>query len=169
MTREPDTEIRPRFGRFFIALVLFEVMFIGGIVFFAQRITGSVASAVITCAAIVMIVVIASAAFRMLWNPLMAPFPPQEVPRTATQKSFQSFSYGFVNMGGSINAATDDTYLHMEPILIWRALGARSASIPFTAMKPAERGRGVLINGRTMMGPKWCFERAGRDPSETRT
>jgi len=156
---------KPAYAKFFITLLLFEAVFIGGIVTAGQMMPTTWSAGIITVAAVVMIVVIASAAFRLLWNPLVADYPPREVPRTATQKSFQSFSYGFVNMGGSINAATDDSYLHLEPIAIWRVLGARSASIPWSAMKPAERGRGVLINGRTMMDPRWCFTRAGETSS----
>jgi len=96
---------------------------------------------------------------------MLAEFPPQEVPVSAQKKSYQSFSFGFVNMGLSINAATDDEFLHMEPILPWRALGAASASIPFSAMAVSDRGRTVKIGKYTMAGPKWCFEKAGTRPS----
>jgi hypothetical protein len=64
-------------------------------------------------------------------------------------------------MGLSINAAVDDTYLHIEPILPWRLLGAASASIPFDAMTPLTKHRIVRVGKWTMCGPKWCLERAG--------
>lgn len=141
-------------------LLVIEAAFIGGIVMIGQFMPQGQAVAIISVTSIVMIVIVGGSAFSMLWNPLLAGFPPVEVPREAERRSFQSFSFGYVNMGFSINAAVDDTYLHIEPILPLRLLGAHSASIPFEAMKPAERGRGVIIAGRTMMGPKWCFENA---------
>ncbi len=154
-----DERRKPAFGRFFIALLALEAMFISGIVLLGQALPQSQAIALISIAALAMILIIAASAFKMLWNPLLAAYPPREIPRTAQRRSFQSFSFGFVNMGLSINAAVDDEYLHIEPIFPMRLVGAHSASIPFTAMKPAEQGRGVLIDGRTMMGPKWCFEK----------
>ncbi|MDP6600912.1 MAG: hypothetical protein QGH76_01305 [Phycisphaerales bacterium] len=116
---------------------------------------------VITVLSIIGLLVICRAAFKLLWNRMLMDYPPQEVPAHAKSKSFQSFSFGFVNMGLSINAATDDTYLHIEPILPWRLLGAASASIPFDAMTPLTKHRIVRVGKWTMYGPKWCLERAG--------
>ncbi len=157
MSRRPS---KPAFGLFFLALLVLEGAFIGGIIWMGQGLAQKQAIAAIVIAAVAMIAIIAMSAFRLLWNPLLSAYPPMEVPRTAEQRPFQSFSFGYVNMGFSINAAVDGTHLHIEPILPFRLLGAHSASIPFADMKPVERGRGVLINGRTMMGPRWCFENA---------
>lgn len=147
---------RPLIGTFLVMLFVLEGIFIGGIFLFLNT-QPWIAGAFISIGAPIMVVLVVTLALHLLWNRLTAPFPPQEVPHTADQRSFQSFSWGFVNMGLSINAAIDDEYLHLEPILIWRVLGAHSTSIPFTAMVRTERGRGVRIAGRTLMGPTWCF------------
>ncbi|MDP7070511.1 MAG: hypothetical protein QF561_04090 [Phycisphaerales bacterium] len=151
---------------FLVWLLAFEAILVTGIVLMLNYAPASYHGPVITIVALLAVAAIAAAAFRVLWNPLLAEFPTQEVPVTARKKSFQSFSFGFVNMGLSINAATDDEFLHIEPILPWRALGARSASIPFSAMTPSDRGRTVRIGKYTMTGPKWCFEGASRTTDE---
>ncbi|MCP4758430.1 MAG: hypothetical protein GY876_03070 [Planctomycetes bacterium] len=150
---------------FLLWLVVFECFLVTGIVLVLMYAPSPSHGPIITFVALFALAVIASAAFRLLWNPMLAAFPPQEVPVTAKKKSFQSFSFGLVNMGLSINAATDEDYLHIEPILPWRALGAASASIPFTAMTPSDCGRTVKVDKWTMAGPKWCFEKATKPPT----
>ena len=145
---------------FVVILIVSQAIFIGSFILVLQGLAGGLAWLLLTIASILEIIVIAAAAFRMIWNPLAAEFPEQELSRHASRRSFQSFSWGIVNMGLSINASTDDQYLHLEPIMIWRALGARSVSIPFTAMRVTDRGRSVKINGTLLRGPKWCFEQA---------
>ena len=148
---------KPLFGRFMLFLFVAQALFIGGVVAM-QATNPTTAGILLAVGSPIFIVLLLHLAFRWLWNRMASPFPPREVPRSATRRCFQSFSWGFVNMGLSIHAATDDTYLHLEPLLLWRLLGAQSASIPFSSMTPTERGRGVRINGMTMIGPTWCFE-----------
>ncbi len=108
------------------------------------------------------IVVLAAAAFHLLWRPMLAPFPPQEPAPDAVRRRFQSFGIGIVNMGCSIHVAVDEHYLHLVPLAIWRALGARPASIPWSAMEPVgTSGRVVRVAGHRLDGPKWCLELAG--------
>ena len=140
-------------------LILFDLVLVGIIVMVSMY-APSVQGPVITVVAVLGILGIMRAAFRLLWNRMLADYPPQEIPAHAESKAFQSFSFGYVNMGLSINAAVDDTYLHIEPILPFRALGAVSASIPFSAMTPTDRGRTVRIQKWTMYAPKWCLKNA---------
>ena len=151
-------EGKPLFGRFMLFLFVSQAMFIGGIVALMTA-NPPTSSSLISVGSPLIILITLHLAFRWLWNRMTSPFPPQEMHHTVEHRHFQSFSWGYVNMGLSIHAAVDDTYLHMEPLLLWRVRGANSASIPFSSMTPAERGRGVRINGMTMMGPKWCFQK----------
>jgi hypothetical protein len=147
-------------GAFLGWLVLFEAILLG-IIFLVILWTPTIQGPVITVIALAGIIVILRAAFQLLWNRMLLNYPPHEIPAHATSKRFQSFSLGWVNMGLSINAAVDDTYLHIEPIFPWRLLGAASASIPFDAMTPIGKGRTVRVETWTMSGPRWCLERAG--------
>lgn len=104
---------------------------------------------------------ICRAAFSLIYNPMMAAFPPQTIPPDATQRSYQTFSFGSVNMALSIHVAVDREYLHLVPILPWRWLGATSASIPWSSMVPARTANVVKVHNWNMVGPKWCLEKAG--------
>ena len=147
---------------FLLVLVAFEVVLVGLVVLTIQYMPAWQGPA-ISVITVLGIAIIARAAFRLLWNRMLAPWPPLEIPSQAARRSFQSFSFGNVNMAFSINAAVDDTHLHLEPILPWRALGAHSASIPFSAMTPSGRGRTVRIGDHTVWGPKWCLKNAMAD------
>ena len=151
-------------GMFLGWLVLFESVLVG-IIILVTMWTPQIQGPVISVIAAIGIIVILRTAFQLLWNRMLSNYPPCEVPASATCRSFQSFSIGWVNMGLSINAAVDDTYLHIEPILPWRILGAASASIPFDAMTPVGKGRTVRIDSWTMSGPKWCLEKAYDPPA----
>ena len=105
-----ETSSRPLIGTFLVMLFVLEGIFIGGIFLFLNT-QPWIAGAFISIGAPIMVVLVVTLALHLLWNRLTAPFPPQEVPHTADQRSFQSFSWGFVNMGLSINAAIDDEYL----------------------------------------------------------
>lgn len=107
------------------------------------------------------IAVIASAAFRLLWNPMLSAFPARPPAPDAVRRRFQSFGLGIVNMGLSIHAAVDDDALHLTPLAVWRWLGAQPASIPWDAMEPVgTSGRVVRVNGHRLDGPKWCMSLA---------
>ena len=152
----------PSICMFLLVLVAFEVVLVGLVVLTIQYMPAWQGPA-ISVITVLGIALIARAAFRLLWNRMLAPWPPLEIPSQAAHRSFQSFSFGNVNMAFSINATVDDTHLHLEPILPWRALGAHSASIPFAAMKPSDRGRTVRIGDHTLWGPKWCLKNAKAD------
>ena len=69
--------------------------------------------------------------------------------------------FEIVNMALGVHVAVDDEYLHLEPLAIWRCLGARPASIPWTAMEPVgTNGRVVRVAGHRLDGPKWCLSLA---------
>ena len=110
-----------------------------------------------TIAAVGGVPVIASAAFHYAWRPMFAEFPPVEPKPDAVRRSFQSFSVGYVNMGLSINVAADDEFLHLTPLKIWQALGARPTSLPWSTLKKS--GQRTAILGKTrIVGPQWCVE-----------
>ena len=113
---------KPLFGRFMLFLFVAQALFIGGVV--AMQATNPMTAGILLAVGSpIFIVLLLHLAFRWLWNRMVSPFPPREVPRSATRRCFQSFSWGLVNMGLSIHAATDDTYLHLEPLLLWQTPG----------------------------------------------
>ena len=104
---------------------------------------------------------IASTVMCGMWNPALKHHPPVEPEVDAVRRDFQSFSLGLVNMGWSVHVAVDAHHLHLTPIKPMRMFGARSASIPWSAMKPAGGNRStvVTLDGRhRLIGPQWCME-----------
>jgi len=126
-----------------------------------QPSSGSATTAMVV--SVVGIAGIASGAFRLLWSPALAAYPPREPAPDAVRRRFQSFGLGLVNMGLSIHVAADDGYLHLTPLLPWRMLGARGASIPWSAMKPVGK-RVVRLDGHRLDGPSWCLDLASPSP-----
>ena len=106
--------------------------------------------------------------FHGLWKPIARTYPEQEHGTDALTKKFQSFSLGIINMGLSIHATVDESFLHLRPVTWLRALGASPMSIPWDEMKRLDKkGRSVILNGgHRLVGPAWCFEMlkaTGRD------
>ena len=100
-------------------------------------------------------------ALRGLWNPVSSKYPGREPAPDAVRRSFQSFSYGMLNLGFSIHVAADDEYLHLTPLKFFLWFGAVPASIPWSVMQPiAGSSRKVRLDGQTLQGPKWCMELA---------
>jgi len=98
--------------------------------------------------------------FHGLWKPIARNYPEQEHGPDALTKRFQSFSLGMINMGLSIHATVDESFLHLKPVTWLRALGASPLSIPWDEMKRLDKkGRSVILNGgHRLVGPAWCFE-----------
>lgn len=121
----------------------------------------SVAAPILTLMVLAYIVAIASAAFRCLWNPVLVPYPKRNPLPGAVTRNYQSFGLGIVNMGGSIHAAVDDDHLHLTPLAVWRWLGARPTSIPWSVLSPVGRtGRVARVGGPRgckLEGPAWCM------------
>lgn len=110
--------------------------------------------------------IVALLAFHMIWRPLFTRYPPQRPSLGAERRRFQSMSIGIVNMGFSVHIATDEEFLHLEPLGVWQVLGACAASIPWSALVPASPaanfspfGVAVTLDGQTITAPKWCLER----------
>lgn len=98
-------------------------------------------------------------AMRTLWNPLARKFPACEPAPDAVRRSFQSFSYGIVNLGLSIHVAADADHLHLTPSRY--LLGSLPVSIPWTALEPIPgSNRKARLDGQVLHGPKWCMELA---------
>ena len=80
----------------------------------------------------------------------------------AISKRFQSFSSGLANLGYSVHVAVDDQYLHLTPVKPIRALGARAASIPWSAVrpvgdKPGKKWSTVKVGMTQLKGPTWAL------------
>ncbi len=122
---------------------------------------GALSTSVLIILTFVAIFGITGSALRGLWNPLAKAFPAMEPSPDAVRKSFQSFSYGIVNLGLSIHVAVDEHALHMTPIRFLRWFGAKPASIPWDSMDTDVKSpRKVRVNGQVLHGPKWCLELA---------
>lgn len=110
------------------------------------------------------IVAIAAAAFHFIWRPVLAAYPAREPAPGAVRRRFQSFGLGIMNLAGSIHAAVDDEYLHLVPLWIFRILGARPASIPWSALTPVGRtGRVARLGACRIDGPEWCMKLVAPD------
>lgn len=155
----PGTSGKSLVVRLFLMIIVFDAV-MAAVIVAALQLPGPWVGPTITAVVVIGALALIRYAITGFWNPLIAPWPPREVPREAIRRSFQSFRIDLVNMGFSINAAVDDEYLHLEPIAVWRLFGAESASIPFDQMVRSDRGRSVRIEGRVIRGPKWCFEKA---------
>ena len=143
----------------FLIVVLVQAAVIAGAAFWMVLDPSVLSSTALTIVCLASIPALAATAFRCLWSPMLEPFPPHEPAPDAVQRYFQSFGLGIVNMALSVHAAADDEYLHLTPLPIWRALGARAASIPWSAMEPVGKsGRVARVNGHRLDGPKWCME-----------
>jgi hypothetical protein len=152
--------------RFLLVLILIYGTVAAAVTWVILR-PGPLSATLLVLCSMASFLLIAMAAFHMMWRPMLAPFPPREPALDAVRRRFQSMGLGIVNMGLSIHIAVDQDYLHMTPLRIWRLLGATPASIPWSAMEPVGRsGRVVRINGRRLDGPKWCMTLAAPpDPS----
>ena len=107
---------------------------------------------------------IVSGVMHGMWNPALRNHPPLEPADGAVCRTFQSFSLGLVNMGWSVHVAADAHHLHLTPVKFMRMIGARAASIPWSAMRPVGGNRStvVMLDGRhRLTGPRWCMELAG--------
>ena len=159
MTRSPMP-----LWKFFAGLFVGEGLLVTAIVL-VLRYAPEFASGFITVAVFGGVAGICRAAFTLIYNPMMKGFPPRAIPPSATQRSYQTFSFGSVNMALSIHVAVDEQHLHLTPIIPWRWLGATAASVPWAAMVPGRAANVVLVDNWNMVGPKWCLEKAAGAPA----
>ncbi|MBX3374190.1 MAG: hypothetical protein KF817_10165 [Phycisphaeraceae bacterium] len=147
----------------FLVILMLLLSISGAVTVWAVTRSSPLAGAALTLWVGVFIVAVAGLAFRMLWQPMLAPFPARPPAPDAVHRRFQSFSVGIVNMGFSIHVAVDEAFLHLRPVAPWRWLGARDASIPWTAMTPVGRAARVarLPGGHQIVGPRWCMRLVG--------
>lgn len=112
---------------------------------------------------------IISAVIRGGWTPLVERYPAAQPASNAVRRDFQSFKSGYLNLGGCINVAADDAYLHLQPAWIARLMGARAASIPWDKVTLIRRKRKSALariadTGIDLTGPRWCLELADQQP-----
>ena len=140
---------------FFVILAYYAAFF--GCLAWVLNQPSPLATAAITIAAVGGVPVIAAAVFHYAWRPMFASYLPVEPHPDAVYRSFQSFSIGLINMGLSINVAADDEYLHLTPLRLWRALGARPASVPWSAL--VKKGpRSAQFGSHRIIAPRWCID-----------
>ena len=145
--------------RFAIVLVV-ELLTLGAVTVWAVLDPRPLAWTSLTIVALLASPVLAATAFHLLWRPMLAPFPACEPAPDAVRRRYQSFGLGPVNMGLCVHAAVDDEHLHLVPLAILQSLGARSASIPWSALEPiGTSGRIARLAGKHRLeGPRWCME-----------
>ena len=148
-----------------LALVLFLILsfmaaFVLGLVWTLKSPGNSIAVTVLIIICIAECPAIMLGVFHGLWRPVAKQFPEREHGPDAVTRNFQSFGLGIINMGLSIHATVDASYLHVRPVTWLRVMGASPMSIPWESMTPTgKRGRAVrLDNGTRLDGPKWCFK-----------
>ena len=145
----------------FLLVLLLEIIAFTAVAVWVLRQAGLLSGTVVGLVCFGGIVLIVATVFHLLWRPMLKAFPPRQPAPDAVRRRFQSFGLGIVNMGFSIHVAADDEYLHLVPLAIWRSLGARPASIPWSSMKPVGKSKRVVrVNGHRLDGPKWCMELA---------
>ncbi|MCH2138280.1 MAG: hypothetical protein MK074_04440 [Phycisphaerales bacterium] len=98
------------------------------------------------------------AAISLLWNRMVAPWPPIEPTADAQRRRFQSFRMQLMNLGLCVHVTKDQTHLHLRLIGLLRVFGAVDASIPWDAITMQNRKR-ARIGTLDVWGPPWAFER----------
>ncbi len=104
---------------------------------------------------------------RFGWGPLPRSFPAQDPLADAVSRKHQSFRINLLSFGFCIHVAVDGQHLHLTPIKLLRALGAKGSSIPWASIRIEKRStRGRWLTARagshTIRGPAWCLELAQR-------
>ncbi len=112
----------------------------------------------------VFVALLVSLILRVAWNPIQSQFPEQAVAEPHLRRNFQSFSFGSINAGFSFHVVVDDEHLHLLPVRLLRITGAKTASIPWSAIsfhdkQPWFKKQARVRLGATLVvGPAWCFE-----------
>lgn len=107
---------------------------------------------------------------RFMWSPIARHFPAQPVGEGAVSRSFQSFAFGLVNRWNHcLTITVDASYLHIQPLELFRWFGARAMSIPFDAIENVQPSRlSGFLRGSAgpyrLTGPNWCMELAAPEP-----
>jgi hypothetical protein len=105
--------------------------------------------------------VIVRALMHNTFDALVRRFPAHDPAPDAVHRRFQQFRMGLVNFVA--NVAVDGERLHLRPPRIVALLGARPASIPWSAMRIRKRsrsGRRITVDlerGLSVEGPAWCL------------
>lgn len=143
-----------------LVIVVFTAAFVVSLIWTINSPGNSLAGITLTVVCIAETPIIILAVFHGLWRPIAKHYPQQEHGEDPITRKFQSFGFGIINMGFSIHATVDASYLHIRPVTWLRVLGATPMSIPWEAMTLKGGSSRVvkLSNGTRMDGPKWCFQ-----------
>ncbi len=98
---------------------------------------------------------------------LQRQYPARTPSPNSVSRSFQSFAFDILNLGWCVHVHADESYLHLRPAWVARAIGGmRAMSIPWDAI--AVKGKATLryamlsarVGNVTMVGPAWCLRLA---------
>lgn len=103
-----------------------------------------------------------------------ARFPGVEPLPHAERRSFQSFAFGMINLGGSVHVAVDDRFLHLKPTRVARWFGMKPMSVPWDHIQILGKttfGKKLRVRMGTeeVVGPAWCLGLAEPPRSDERT
>lgn len=106
------------------------------------------------------------------WNPLADKYPPVPVREPSITREFQSFGFGFFNVGFCVHVTVDDQAMHLAPAKLLRWAKCRPMSIPWDAITlrnkdtpPKETGTlRATIAKEDVKGPAWCLRLAYKFP-----
>ncbi len=94
------------------------------------------------------------------WGDLTRKYPQRPPTSNAVCRRFQSFRLGLFNLTFAIHVDADEDHLHLTLVRPLRWLGARPASIPWSAMSVAKRSKRwctVQVGAHKLHGPEWCL------------
>ena len=144
-----------------LLLILFEIVAFPLLLIWVLKTSNSAATTLLILVSILGTLGIGATVMCGMWNPALKNHPPVKPADDTVCRNFQSFSLGMINMGWSVHVAVDEQYLHLSPVKFMRMLGARSASIPWEAMKPLGGNRATVVTldqRHRLTGPRWCME-----------
>jgi hypothetical protein len=102
---------------------------------------------------------------KTTFTELAAAFPPVEPRSDAVRKRYQSISIDSLNFGWSFVVAVDEGHAHFLPMGLARLVGARTFSMPWSAMSLSGKRRGrwfqkARIGKWDLTGPAWALKLA---------
>lgn len=142
----------------FIGVLLLADMAVLGIILAAVFLKLPFVGPIIAVFTIAFVLGTMRAAVTLLWNRMVAPWPPVTPSADAQTRRFQSFRVQLMNLGLSVNVTKDEHHLHLQLIRPLRVFGAKDTSIPWDAIMVKSKRR-VKIGTLDVWGTPWALER----------
>jgi len=113
----------------------------------------------ITVAVVGFIGTVVAVCVRLVWNRLLASWPPHTPSAGTSWKRFRSFRVGIMNLGCCVHVARDSKALHLRLIAPMRWAGAVDASIPWGVVEAGRKSdRHIKLGKTSVYGPAWAFQ-----------